>query len=257
MKPKLGQNFLVDRAALELEAKEADVSGREVLEIGAGDGRLTRRLLANGAKKVLACEIDKKFAATLRRMFNKSGRVKVWEGDFLEFPEQGKYGRVAGNIPYYITSPIIFKLARMDFGSAVICVQKEFAQRMAATPGSGNYGRLSVTSQLCFDVKLLAIVPREAFEPAPRVDSCMIMLKRTGFSLSEAEGRFIAAVFAHRKKSLRNAAVDARRELFPGLEKKDAAALADRLKYAGRKVFTLAPQEALHAAREIGRLDGP
>jgi 16S rRNA (adenine1518-N6/adenine1519-N6)-dimethyltransferase len=251
MKPKIGQNFLVDRSVLDFEAKEADVPGKGVLEIGAGDGRLTRQLLANGAKSITACELDRKLAAALRKRFNKNGKVRVWEGDFLEFPEGERHERVVGNIPYYITTPIIFKLARMDFGSALLCVQKEVAKRMAAAPGSGNYGRLSVSCQLCFSVELLAIVPRSAFEPVPKVDSCIVRLTRTGFSLGKRDEKAIAAIFSHRKKSLRNAVIDARAELFHAADKKEACALAEKLKYAARKVFTLSPQEALHAAREL------
>jgi len=132
MHAKLGQNFLVDENVLAYEAECADVRGNSVLEIGAGDGRLTAKLLSAGAGHITAVEFDPKLAKSLRIRFSAAKRVRVHEGDFLEFDESARFGRVVGNIPYYITSPILLKLARMDFGKAVICMQKEVAGRMMA-----------------------------------------------------------------------------------------------------------------------------
>lgn len=249
MKPKLGQNFLADESVLEFEAESAQVRGKSVLEIGAGDGRLTAKLLAEGAGHVIAIEIDPKLARSLRMRFHK--RVKVIEGDFLDYEPQARFNAVVGNIPYCITSPILFKLSKMDFEKAVLCLQKEVALRMAAQPGSANYGRLSVFSQLCFAVEVLALVPKEAFSPKPKVDSCIISLVPTGMAMDEEEERVLGAIFAHRKKSLRNAVIDARMELFGSNDKKAAADAAQKVKYAERKVFTLSPNEALEAARRI------
>jgi 16S rRNA (adenine1518-N6/adenine1519-N6)-dimethyltransferase len=150
MHAKLGQNFLADESVLAYEAKCADARGNSVLEIGAGDGRLTSKLLAAGAGHITAVEFDPKLARELRMKFAAAKRVRVHEGDFLEFDEGARFGRIVGNIPYYITSPILLKLARMNFDKAVICIQKEVAARMMAAPGSHQYGRLSVFSQLCF-----------------------------------------------------------------------------------------------------------
>jgi 16S rRNA (adenine1518-N6/adenine1519-N6)-dimethyltransferase len=251
MKAKRGQNFLVDDGVLSYEAECADVRGNSVLEIGAGDGRLTRKLLAAGAGHVTAIELDPRLARKLRIAFAAARRVRVVEGDFLEFDESARFGRIAGNIPYYITSPILLKLSRMKFGRALLCVQKEVAARMAAEPGSGQYGRLSVFSQLCFSVEVLALVERTAFSPAPKVDSCIISLERTGFSMGECEEKAIGALFSHKKKSVKNAVVDARRALFGSDSKAMAAQAAQTLKYAGRKAFTLAPLEALEVARQL------
>jgi 16S rRNA (adenine1518-N6/adenine1519-N6)-dimethyltransferase len=251
MKARLGQNFLVDDGVLAFEAECAEVKGDSVLEIGAGDGRLTRRLLAAGAGHITAVELDPKLAKKLRIAFAAAKRVRVLEGDFLEFGESARFGRIVGNIPYYITSPILLKLSRMKFGKAVLCVQKEVASRMAAEAGSSQYGRLSVFSQLCFNVEVLALVERSAFSPQPKVDSCIISLERTGFSMGACEEKAVGALFSHKKKSVRNAAVDARRELFGSSDKHHAAKAAQTLKYAERKVFTLAPSEALEAARQL------
>ncbi len=249
MKAKLGQNFLADETVLQFEAEQAQATGKSVLEIGAGDGRLTTKLLSAGAGHITAVELDPKLARELRIRFHK--RVKVVEGDFLEFDEASRFNVVTGNIPYYITSSILLKLSRMDFDRAILCLQKEVALRMGAEPGSSNYGRLSVFSQLCFTIELLAAVPKEAFTPKPKVDSCVLSLVPTGHRMDGRHERIIGSIFSHRKKSLRNAVVDARAELFGSADKSTASAIAQKLKYAARKVFTLTPQEALESAKEL------
>lgn len=244
MHSKLGQNFLVDEAILQFEAEEADVSKKSVLEIGAGDGRLTGKLLSQGAGHITAVEVDPKLAKHLRIKFQSAPRVRVHEGDILDFDEGARFNRIVGNIPYYITTPILLKLSRMDFGKAILCVQKEVAERMAAQSGSSQYGRLSVSCQLMFKVELLALVPRQAFSPMPKVDSCIISLEKTGVRIDEKEERAIGAIFSHKKKSVRNAVVDARMGLFGSRDKASASAFAQTLKYSERKVFTLTPEEA-------------
>ena len=249
MRAKLGQNFLADDSVLEFEAQQAQVTKKSVLEIGAGDGRLTNKMLSAGAGHITAVELEPKLAKLLRTRFHS--RVKVVEADFLDFDESARFNCVVGNIPYYIASPILLKLAKMDFGRAVLCVQQEVAERMAASPGVSNYGRLSVSCQLAFRMEILAFVGREAFSPKPKVDSCIISLEKTGFSLDGKSERVIGALFSHRKKSVKNAAVDARVELFGSPDKAEAAKIAQKLKYALRKVFTLSPSEALEVARQL------
>ena len=251
MHARLGQHFLADESVLQYEAECADVRGNSVLEIGAGDGRLTSRLLSAGAAHVTAVEFDPKLAKSLRMRFSSSARVRVHEGDILGFDEKKPFGRVVGNIPYYITSPILLKLSRMEFGRAVLCIQKEVAERMMAEPGGREYGRLSVFSQLTFRTEMLALVERTAFSPAPKVDSCIISLEKTGFCLCRCEEAAIGAIFSHKKKSLRNAVIDARMSLFGSDSKKGAAGYAQTLKYSGRKVFSLKPGEALEVARQL------
>ncbi|MFA6328614.1 MAG: 16S rRNA (adenine(1518)-N(6)/adenine(1519)-N(6))-dimethyltransferase RsmA [Candidatus Micrarchaeia archaeon] len=251
MHAKLGQNFLVDENVLAYEAECADVRSNSVLEIGAGDGRLTAKLLAFGAGHITAVEFDPKLARQLRMRFATYKRVHVHEGDFLEYDEAARFGRIVGNIPYYITSPILLKLSRMKFDKAVLCVQKEVAARMMAEPGSREYGRLSVFSQLTYSAETLALVERTAFSPAPKVDSCIISLVKTGFLMSDGEEKAVGSLFSHKKKSVRNAVVDARQDLFNSRDKPAAAKIAQTLKYNGRKVFSLAPSEALEVARQI------
>lgn len=251
MHAKLGQNFLVDENVLAYEAECSDARSNSVLEIGAGDGRLTAKLLSSGAGHITAVEFDPKLARQLRMRFASYKRVKVHEGDFLEYDESARFGRIVGNIPYYITSPILLKLARMNFDKAVICIQKEVAARMMAEPGRKEYGRLSVFSQLTYKTETLALVERTAFLPVPKVDSCIVSLVKIGFSLSECEDRAIGALFSHKKKAVKNAVVDARQDLFGSKDKHLAAGIAQTLKYRERKVFSLAPFEALEVARQL------
>ncbi|MCX6771989.1 MAG: 16S rRNA (adenine(1518)-N(6)/adenine(1519)-N(6))-dimethyltransferase RsmA [Candidatus Micrarchaeota archaeon] len=251
MRAKLGQHFLVDEGVLAYEAKCADARSNSVLEIGAGDGRLTARLLSCGAGHVTAVEFDPKLARQLRMRFAAYKRVRVHEGDFLEYDEKARFGRVVGNIPYYITSPILLKLSRMNFDKAVLCMQKEVAARMMAEPGSHEYGRLSVFSQLTYRAETLALVERAAFSPPPKVDSCIVSLVKTGFLLTGCEERAIGAIFSHKKKSVKNAVVDARWDLFGSRDRQSAGQIAQTLKYNGRKVFSLSPSEALGVARQL------
>ena len=254
MKAKLGQNFLIDQNILSFEAKSADVSKKSVLEIGAGDGRLTERLLKEGAGHLVAVEFDPKLAKKLRMKFQHYDRVRVHEGDFLLFDESARFNVIVGNVPYYITSPILLKLSRMNFDRAVICIQSEVASRMVAEEGSHEYGRLSVTCRLLFNTEVLALVPRDAFSPRPKVDSCIISIAKTGVALSPEEEKMIGALFSHKKKCLKNAVVDARMEIFGSDDKGRASSVGHKLKYAERKVFSLAPSEALETAREIGSI---
>lgn len=253
MKARLGQNFIIDHSVLDYEAKCADVGGKTVLEIGAGDGRLTAKLLSHGAKHITAVELDPNLASQLRKKFALQKKVKVHEGDILQYSAVGRFDRVVGNIPYYITSPILIKLGGMDFGKAVLCLQKEVGERMVAEPGTSNYGRLSVFCQLSFKMQIVGLVSREAFFPKPKVDSCLISLERTGFSIKECESKAIGAIFAHRKKTLRNAVIGSRAALFGSKDKRQAAKIAETLKYCKRKVFTLSPKEALETAKELCR----
>ncbi|MCX8197204.1 MAG: 16S rRNA (adenine(1518)-N(6)/adenine(1519)-N(6))-dimethyltransferase RsmA [Candidatus Micrarchaeota archaeon] len=249
MKAKLGQHFIIDESVLELEAALADVKGKQVLEIGAGDGRLTEKLLSFGAKEITAVELDEKFASILKKKFKE--RVAVVQADFLDL-EPKPFERIVGNIPYYITSPIIVKLSDYSFEKALLCVQKEVALRIVAPPGCRQYGRLSVFCQLVFKPKLVCEISKQAFFPRPKVDSSLVALEKTGLVLSKEQQNAIAALFSHKKKTLKNAIIDSRK-MFGIEEKHKIAEFAKKLKYAQRKVFTLSPKEVVEI---LGELEG-
>ncbi|MEM4272092.1 MAG: 16S rRNA (adenine(1518)-N(6)/adenine(1519)-N(6))-dimethyltransferase RsmA [Candidatus Bilamarchaeaceae archaeon] len=201
LKKRLGQHFLNSPALLEYEAVLANPRGRATLEIGPGDGRLTKFLLAQKPSSLTVVEKDPRWADHIRHAFPQ---VKVIEGDFLE--REGLRAEViAGNLPYYASSQILFKLAEMDFRHAVLMVQLEFAKRMSAKPGTSTYGRLSVTSQLHFDIKLVKKVGRGAFIPPPDVDSAIVLLRKKPFRMEKPLEKFIRILFQHKNQNIRNA----------------------------------------------------
>jgi 16S rRNA (adenine1518-N6/adenine1519-N6)-dimethyltransferase len=215
-KPKLGQNFLIDaRAAERIVAALGDLTGQTVLEIGAGRGALTG-LLAGRARHVLAVELDPELAAQLCNRFAPE-QVTVVEQDILRLDFAAASARagallpVVGNLPYYITSPILLKLAgsHTALHSAVLMVQREVADRVAAAPGSRDYGSLSVTAQMHGPVEELFTLPPGAFSPPPEVHSTVI---RWRFAPRFAELgvdkkeflRFVRQAFAQKRKTLAN-----------------------------------------------------
>ena len=213
---RLGQNFLHDAAAIQrIVAALGDCSQRLVVEIGPGKGAITR-LLAERALHVLAIELDPVLAARLRDTFPPE-RVTVAPIDVLNFDfaaaaaGAGQRLVVVGNLPYYITSPIILKLAEnaasLDF--AVLMVQREVADRVAAAPGSRDYGVLTVTVQLHGPVQTLFTLPPEAFSPPPEVHSTVFRWRFqprfAALGIDPASfTAFLRQAFAQKRKTLAN-----------------------------------------------------
>ncbi len=222
-----GQHFLKDERVLQRIVEYAQVGGGDVvLEIGAGTGNLTRALAAK-AKYVYAIELDKKLASNLRLQFT-GGNIEVIEGNALklEFPE---FNKVVANLPYYISSDLTFKLLHHKFELGVLMYQKEFAERMIASPGSESYGRLSVTAQHYAEIEILEIVPRSAFHPVPEVDSAIVRLKprKPSYEVKDEEFflKLVTACFSKRRKKLKNAILKAASAL-----KLNRAALEEAIK---------------------------
>ena len=215
-KPRLGQNFLVDaQAAQQIAAALGGLAGRTVVEIGPGQGAITG-VLAARAGHVVAIELDRELAAGLRGQF-APGRVTVVEQDVLQFDfaeaaaEAGERLLVAGNLPYYITSPILLKLAvsHAALDLAVLMVQREVADRVTSKPGSRDYGLLSVTAQMYGPVEQLFTLPPSAFSPPPQVHSTVIRWRFSPrfaeLSVQEAGFlRFLRQAFAQKRKTLAN-----------------------------------------------------
>jgi 16S rRNA (adenine1518-N6/adenine1519-N6)-dimethyltransferase len=215
-KSKLGQNFLHDDAAIQrIAAALGDCSGRTVVEIGPGKGAITRTL-AGRAGHVLAIELDPELAAHLRAEFPPE-RVTVVAQDVLDFDfaaastAAGERLPVVGNLPYYITSPILLRLAASHaaLDRAVLMVQREVADRVTAAPGSRDYGLLSVTVQMYGPVEKLFTLPPSAFSPPPQVHSTVFRWRfapRFAELGVEATGfiQFLRQVFAQKRKTLAN-----------------------------------------------------
>jgi len=237
-KPKLGQHFLVsDSFASQIVDALGDVSQNTVLEIGPGRGILTS-LLAKRTRRLIAVELDRVLAAQLRLRFGMFSNVEVIEADILSIDFDSLFGpkpglrrpgiefrpepvKVIGNLPYYITSEILLRLFDYSkyFETIVILVQREVADRIAAAPGSRDYGLLSATAQLYARVEKLFTLPPEAFSPPPKVHSTALRLtlaprqKELGLegdgridagSASDGFINFLKLSFAQKRKTLWN-----------------------------------------------------
>ena len=207
---RFGQHFLSRKSILDRIA-EAACGERvsRVVEIGPGKGALTESLLER-ADKVVAIEVDPHLVHYLHQKFRdaiEQGRLEVIEGDVLKTDFAGAV--IVGNLPYYITSPILEKVFALKEGwtRAVFMMQSEVAERLAAKPGNRDFGYLSVQTQVYAHPEILFAVPRDAFRPPPKVDSAVVRLERR--SLPEVEDpvsflRFASMCFRHKRKTLRN-----------------------------------------------------
>ncbi|HLC47614.1 MAG TPA: 16S rRNA (adenine(1518)-N(6)/adenine(1519)-N(6))-dimethyltransferase RsmA [Candidatus Norongarragalinales archaeon] len=199
-KKKLSQVFLNDYSAVAEIFDNLDLKGKAVLEIGAGTGAITKKL-ARMAKKVIALEIDAQACEILRDSLAAQKNVEILNADALQ--ASLNYPVIIGFLPYHISSPLLFKILASNFKEAIICVQKEFAERMVAMPGTRDYSRLSVMAQSKADITYLATVPKEAFSPIPKVDSALAYLvKNPKFALSEP---LVTALFQHKNQRIRKA----------------------------------------------------
>lgn len=212
-KKHLGQNFLFDPSILQ---KIISVSGittdDTVVEIGPGHGRLTK-MLSEAANKVIAIELDEDLHKRLADELSGFDNIELVHGDALKYP----YGRlkefkVVANIPYYITTPIIFKLFehRNHLKSITITVQKEIAERIVAGPGGKAYGRLSIMVQYYGKPEIKFIVPKGAFRPVPKVDSAVMHIEirdKPGVKVRDERLFFeiIKTAFSRRRKTIANA----------------------------------------------------
>ena len=221
IKPKksLGQNFLIDKNIQNKIIRACRLSKEDiVLEIGSGKGDLTKQL-AQSVKKVYALEIDQRLYPLLQQAIGGHDNCQIIKSDILKFNiskflqdnQVGQKIKVIGNIPYYISSPIIQQLIsyRQAINIAFITVQKEFGRRAQAVPGSKEYGSFSCFVQYHCACDILFEIKRNSFKPAPNVDSCFLSLEfrsRPLVSVRDEESLFklIRTAFNQRRKTLRN-----------------------------------------------------
>ena len=254
-KKSWGQNFLGDEEILDHIARLAAGEGERVVELGAGLGHLTARLLARGAR-VTAVERDRDMAAVLRGELGD--RIRLVEGDAARL-DYGTIGEgepvvVVGNLPYHLTSPILFGLLDQAHlvARAVLLVQREVAERLCASPGTKEWGLLSVLLQHRAELSVERRVPPGAFLPPPKVESAVIRARfRPPRAAVADEGRFrrlVKAGFAQRRKTLRNALVAGRVAPPEAL----AAALASSGIDPGRRGETLSVADWARLERALG-----
>ena len=258
-KKSLGQNFLLD---LNLTAKIARMAGNlnqsDVLEIGPGPGGLTRGLLAEGARKVLAIEKDERCMSALADIqATYPGQLDVINADALDVDISGRLTgpiKIAANLPYNVGTELLVRWLTPQtwppfWESLTLMFQREVAQRIVAQPGSKTYGRLAILAQWRTDANIVMDLPPEAFTPAPKVSSAVVHLKALPQPRFEADAnvlnKVVGAAFNQRRKMLRSAL------------KGVAQDIEERLHAAGIKSTERAEQVPLEAfcalAREVAK----
>lgn len=213
VRKRFGQHFLHDANVLQRIVAAVDPRpGEHVVEIGPGPGALTERLLER-VQPIDAVEIDRDLAGALRTRWPQA--LRLHEGDALDFDfgalarERGGLLRVVGNLPYNISTPLLFHLLthRAHLADLTVMLQKEVIERMAAAPGSEDYGRLTVMLDPWFDIRKLFDVGPGAFRPPPRVWSAvarLTVLPAPRFEVPAAYATVVARAFSQRRKTLRN-----------------------------------------------------
>lgn len=251
----LGQNFLLDLNLTAKIARQAgDLTGVDVLEIGPGPGGLTRGLLSEGARKVLAIEKDARCLPALAEIAARyPGQLQVIEGDALEVDPLAHLRppiRVAANLPYNVGTELLVRWLTPPtwppfWQSLTLMFQREVAERIVAQPGSKAYGRLAVLAQWRADARIAMSLPPEAFTPPPKVSSAVVHLTALPTPRFEADAntlsRVVAMAFNQRRKMLRAAL----KGLTPDIE--------DRLHSAGINPTERAEQVPIEAFCALAR----
>lgn len=206
---RFGQNFLTDETVIDrIVSTIAPKVGENILEIGPGKGAMSLPLLKKSGE-LHVVEIDKDLISLLES-FNNPG-LHIYQNDVLKFDLKTlpKPLRVVGNLPYNISSPILFHLleSKHRIKDMTFMLQKEVVQRIVAQPGSKDYSRLSVMMQAFFETEMVFIVPPESFYPMPKVDSAIVYLKPIAKALiddKESFAKIVKAAFSQKRKTLRN-----------------------------------------------------
>ena len=226
-KKHLGQHFLYDPLIIEKIIEAADLHPEDlVVEIGPGPGKMTR-MLSGKAEQVIAIELDDKLYEKLKTGLAGYNNIQLIHGDALEYPyENLPEFKVVANIPYYITTPIIFKLldARKYLRTITLTVQKEIAERIVAGPGGKDYGVLSIMVQYYSEPSLKFMIPKEAFRPVPKVDSAVVhirILKEPSVYVKDQEFFFkvVKTAFSQRRKMISNSLKSIRLDVTEWLDK--------------------------------------
>jgi 16S rRNA (adenine1518-N6/adenine1519-N6)-dimethyltransferase len=261
---RFGQNFMIDGNLVSIVAEAGELTKSDlVIEVGPGTGTLTEELLLR-AGRVVAVEIDRDLSAMLRRHLAHRPTFQLIEGDALASkhqlnPEllsliereiqQGTAVKLVANLPYNIASPLIIELLIAGVSRLAFTVQKEVGQRLKAAAGGDDYGPLTVTAQVLAEVKMLRVLPAQAFWPAPKIESALISMQRRGSIPVDprAFATFVQKVFASRRKMLRRALLQA------GMQAGDELLASISIR-PDQRPETLAPEQfvQLYRALKVG-----
>jgi len=236
-KKSLGQHFLGNPKILQRIIESAQLDADDlVVEIGPGPGSLTKMLLKM-VRKVIAIELDEQLFERLKTELAGYDNIELVHGDALKYPyEELPAFKVVANIPYYITTPIIFRLLEMglktpsipqsgkNLKSITLTIQKEVAERIVARPGGKDYGVLSIMVQYYAQPSFEFIIPKEAFRPVPKVDSAVIrcvILEKPSVEVKDEKLFFtiIRTAFSQRRKMLSNSLKSVREDVREWLDK--------------------------------------
>ena len=220
---RFGQNFMIDANVVRLIADAGTIdAGDVVIEVGPGTGTLTDELLSRGPARVVAVEIDRDLAGSLRGRLGGDARFALIEGDALDGKHTihaeleaaiaaarqcGASVKLVANLPYNIASPLVVGLLLAGVSTLVFTVQKEVADRLRATANTDDFGPLTAVTQLLARVEVLRTLPASIFWPPPKIDSALVRLTRDDRLGDEARAfsRFVSTLFSFRRKTLRKA----------------------------------------------------
>lgn len=249
---RLGQCFLNSPAIINSIADALPLKGKAVLEIGGGHGELTAALTAK-AKSVRVIETDANLVPYLEKLAGACGNIDVVQGDALQ--AEFKEPIVFGNLPYYISTPLLLKILDSPFKTAVLMVQKEFGERMVAQPKSSDYSRLTIAVASRAKCEILMVVPAECFSPQPKVDSVVVRLDALPVkSRLAVDDDLVRALFQHKNQSVKKALRHSCHEV--GMTREEAARFAESTPLASVRVRELPPEAFAELSLRLGKFWG-
>jgi len=248
MRRRLGQHFLIDEKILDRMVRYGEVTRKDVvLDVGAGRGELTARL-AERAGKVIAVELDQELAEEARRRLKDYDNVELLVGDILKLKPTG-FNKVVSNPPYNISTRLLEWLIGEDVERIVLTLQREFASKLVAKPGSTKYLYISFLSNLLYESSVVEFIPRNLFRPMPKVDSAIVLMRRREGvrKLDEDVKRFVKFLFTRRRQMLRRVLRDLVKEEKLAVDLTEV--LGDEL--ISKRVYQLTPSQLLSVSERF------